>query len=214
MEPTINRMLASHREDVACVGARHAVTLYLLFGRMERAVRYCIHGADAWRVGSAQVAAAFSSTPEYHRQAQAILTELMNDNKEKVLEACAGAFHDTTLDLFADSPEFLNAYAGSGAFRRYPTTLLHHLEDHPVSLVPFAECIFEVCRSVANSGRSEREKSFWEVDYYLSPVLLRLYEQAPEGSQIREQCLDAWDLLLSVRAASAVSLTKQWESES
>ncbi|MEA2602712.1 MAG: hypothetical protein QOF89_3704 [Acidobacteriota bacterium] len=214
IEPTINQMLVSRREDVACVGARHAVALYLLFGRMERAVRDCIHGANAWRVGSAQVAAAFSNTPEYHNQARAILAELMNDDEEKVLEACAGALHDATLDLFADSPEFLNMYAGSMAFRRHPTILLSHLKDHPGSLIPCTRCIFEVCRSMANSGRHEREKSFWEVDYYLSPVLLRLYEQAPEGSPVLEQCLDAWDLLLSAHAASAVSLTKKWEGES
>ena len=87
------------------------------------------------------------------------------------------------------------------------------LKQHVRSLVPFASCVLEVCRNLVTARKAERHKSFWQVEYYLAPVLLRLYEQAPEGSQVRERCLDAWDLLLQARVASAVSLTTKLETE-
>ncbi len=67
---------------------------------------------------------------------------------------------------------------------------------------------------LAIAKKADRSKSSWEAEYYLAPVLLRLYEQAPEGDDVREQSLNAWDLLLEARVASAVSLTKDLEIES
>jgi hypothetical protein len=216
IEPTLRQMLGATREDVRAAGASHAVALYLLTGRLEAEALECAHGTAKLRAAVAQVAAAFAESPEYHEKARAMLLELINDDAEEVLEQCSSAFHDTTLERFAEAPDFLDTYASSRAFKRYPTTLLYRLRDHDGSLVPFARCVLTACRSLAESqinGTDQQQRGFWEADYYLPPVLLRLYEQAPNGSEVREYCLDAWDLLLEARVVSAISLTKKLESE-
>jgi hypothetical protein len=62
------------------------------------------------------------------------------------------------------------------------------------------------------AGVEDGQRS-WEADYYLPVILLRLYEQAPIGSVVREYSLDAWDLLLRNRVLHVASLTKQVTAE-
>lgn len=162
------------------------------------------------------MAAALADSRDYHGQARAMLLELINDGAEEVLKACDNAFRATSLDLFAEAPAFLDAYASSRAFVRHPSALLHRLREHSGSLVPFAACILTICRSLAerqSEDTEQKQRAFWEADYYLPAILLRLYEQAPSGSPVREQCLDAWDLLLEKRVVSAVKLTVKLDVE-
>lgn len=214
MEPTLQRMLQSDREDVVRLGASHTVALYFLADRMEDAALECLRGNLPRRIGAAQVAAAVVDSPDYRERGFAFLRELMDDESDEVLEACAGMLHGADLDVFADELGFLRSYAASRAFKRDPSLLLHRLQDHGGDLVPFAECVLEVCRSLAERRKEvaeDRPGLSWEAGYYLPSVLLRLYEQAPNGSDIREQCLDAWDLLLEARLVAAVDLTKGLE---
>ncbi|MGD2116651.1 MAG: hypothetical protein PVG07_16480, partial [Acidobacteriota bacterium] len=215
MEPTLRRMLQSDREDVVQLGANHTVALHFFAGRMEDLALGCLGGALPRRVGAAQVAAAVVDRPEYREHAFAFLERLVDDDSDEVLEACSGTFGSTDLTAFVDEPAFLNAYASSRAFKRDPTMLLHRLHDHGGDLLPFAECVLAVCRSLADRQREDPEQSreiFWDAAIYLPPVLLRLYEQAPNGSGVREDCLDAWDLLLEARVLTAMTLTKSLDA--
>lgn len=214
MEPTVWRMLQSDRKDVVRLGASHTVALYFLAGRMEDRALGCLHGDQPRRMGAAQVAAAVVDSPKYRNSGLAFLRKLIDDESDEVLEACAGMFHNAKLDVFVEEVGFLRTYASSKAFKRHPSLLLHRLRDHGGDLVPFAECVLEVCRSLAErrkEGGEGRPGMFWEGGYYMSPVLLRLYEQAPNGSDVREQCLDAWDLLLEARVVAAMDLMKGLE---
>jgi hypothetical protein len=106
--------------------------------------------------------------------------------------------------------DFVEAYASSRAFQRHPFALLHRLREHRGSLVPFAGCILSACRNLAAStstGDLPPGPAFSESGYYLPGILLRLNEQAQE-EQVRDLCLDAWDLLLEARVVEAVNLTK------
>ena len=213
IEPTLRQMLSSQHEDVVGIGAAHTVALYLLTGRMKMEALGCLGGEVQKRIGAARVASAFAASPDHSEEARAMLQDLMNDENDSALKEVASAFQDTTLDLFAEDPEFLDSYASSGAFRLHPTTLLHKLHNYTGSLLPFAECILTVCRSLADDQAENRDRQRWEIDYYLSPILLRLYEQAPNEDAVRDLCLDAWDLLLKARAVSASKLTYQLDTD-
>jgi len=214
MEKMLLRMLTSPRDDVVFVASRHATALYLVHGQMEEVITEFTRGIVPQRRGAAQVAAALMDRREYHQNARAILVELMDDDSDEVLSECAEAFRDTSMDLFAEAPDFLEAYASSRAFIQQPTLLLRRLHDYTGSLVPFAHCVLSVCRSLSeshgNNVEQNRQRS-WGADHYLPPILLRLYDQASNESKVRELCLDAWDNLLRSRVVSAFSLMRKLE---
>jgi hypothetical protein len=217
MEPTLRRMLRSDREDVVQLGASHTVALYLFLRRMEEVVLDCVHGTEPQRLGAARVAGALADSADHQAGALRILAELLKDESDQVLRACTDAFHGIHLDAFEQAGQFLEVYAASRAFKCYPTVLLHRLRSHSGDIRPFAACILTVCESLAERREhapDETQSMSWEAGYYLPPILLRLYEQAPNGSRLRKRCLDAWDRLLEARVLSAMDLTKSLDADS
>ncbi|MEQ8785532.1 MAG: hypothetical protein RIC55_04505 [Pirellulaceae bacterium] len=210
--PLIRRMAASPHEDVAEVAAAEMAARWVFFGLFDEEVKRCCGGSVPQRKGVAKAAAQLVTTLDYSEPCRTLLARYFDDSEEQVRRQAM--FRVDQLLRFPETAPFLHKLAISSAFRDRPEQLLRALEQHPESLVPFSDVIFDACKNLCGELDSLEVKGTRPMSYAgeeISPLLLRLYEQA-EGSErlhVRRRCLDAWDALLEHRVGNVWSLTKQ-----
>ncbi len=214
LEPLVTRMVASEVADVARAGARRVAASYLLNGKLKELFERCLKGTPSHHQGLARVASQLLAEKEHHEAAKEILGRLTSDADSGVQGEIAAAFRDDLdLNLFSPADSFLVAFAGSKAFQAHPGYLLHALERHGGSLLPFAPCLLQVGRTFAEHlAKASRDFSTHIAGdaHQLGPLLLRLYEHScePGHAKIHHECLDLWDLLLDRRVGVANDLTR------
>src|SRR5205823_2093278 len=139
-----------------------------------------------------------------------ILRPLLDEEDDGVQTHCGRIFYNGNPLARPDMFPYLEAYVRSQAFRRNQWAIMHALRDFPGSLVPLADLvmhIIEVCAGpLAGASRDYSTRTAHEASE-IGPILLRLYEQAESSNDIRQRCLDAWDLLLRQRVGIARQIT-------
>ena len=211
LSPLIHEMCRSENLKVAEEGAMEATARWLFHGVFSDLVQACRSGTEPQRIGVASVAAEFVRDVQYADRCWPILLELCNDPSSEVREKASQALHDERVLGTATSPESLQTFVGTQAFEDDPDCLIDALQDHPGSLIPFADLVCDtVTKSIEIIRDPDRkpDRRIPMIDRHLSTVLLRLYEQAgdTEHAIIRDRCLDMFDELLQYRIASAKSL--------
>tara|TARA_R110002072_G_C7838332_1_gene524752 strand:+ start:86 stop:643 length:558 start_codon:yes stop_codon:yes gene_type:complete len=177
-------------------------------------VRECRNGTEPQRTGVASIVAQFVRDDKYADRCWPILLELCDDPSPEVRAKAGRALHDERVFGTAASPEFLQTFLTTQAFEDDPDILIDALQDHPGSLILFADLVCDtVTKSVEIIRDPERkpDRRIPMIDRHLSTVLLRLYEQASdsENAHIRDRCLDMFDDLLEHRITSAKSLLEE-----
>ena len=216
LSPLIHDMCRSQNPKVAQEGAMEATARWLFHGVFSDLVQACRSGTEPQRIGVASVAAEFVRDVQYADRCWPILLELCNDPSSEVREKAGHALHDERVLGTATSPESLQTFVGTQAFEDDPDCLIDALQDHPGSLIPFADLVCDtVTKSIEIIRDPDRkpDRRIPMIDRHLSTVLLRLYEQAgdTEHANIRDRCLDMFDKLLQHRITSAKSLLDEIE---
>lgn len=214
LSPLIEAMYLSPVEVVAEHGAKEATARWLFFGMFSDLVRECRNGTEPQRTGVASIVAQFVRDDKYADRCWPILLELCDDPSPEVRAKAGRALHDERVLGTAASPEFLQTFLTTQAFEHDPDILIDALQDHPGSLIPFADLVCDtVTKSVEIIRDPERkpDRRIPMIDRHLSTVLLRLYEQVSdsENAHIRDRCLDMFDDLLEHRITSAKSLLEE-----
>jgi len=206
-------MVYSDRPDVANTGAEAVTAYYLFYGLFENEFNDCIVGSIPQRKGIAKIAVTFINEEKYAPRCREILGVFFNDPDKDVRNETSRMFRDK----FFESPENLalaKSYINSKAFFD-DSLMLHLLEKHKESLVPYHEIILKICQTISTTLLEEARDVQTRTGYAInaiSPLLLRLYEQTQESKpDIACRCLDAWDLLFEKRAGNTRVLTREIE---
>lgn len=183
--PLIRKMVYSDRPDVANTGAK-AVTAYHLFhGLFKDEFKDCIVGSVPQRKGVAKIAATFINEEKYASKCRELLVDLFDDCDKDVRDVRNETSHMFS-DKFFEFPENLalaKLYIDSKAFVD-DSFLLHLLEKHKESLVPYHDIILKICQAISTTLLEEARDVQTHMGYVInaiSPLLLRLYEQAQES---------------------------------
>jgi len=108
--------------------------------------------------------------------------------------------------------DFAKHVIQSKAFTDSAFRLIYDLNNFKGSLIPCHPIILEICRvittSLLESSKDYQSRFPYDLEQ-ISPLLLRLYEQAiEENPGIANRCLDAWDTLYEHRVGFTRSLTQ------
>lgn len=213
LTPLIQKMVYSDLPDVSNTGAE-AVTAYHLFhGLFEDEFKDCIVGSVPLRKGVAKIAATFINEEKYASKCRELLVDFFDDCDEDVRNETSRMFGDKFFE-FPENLTVAKLYINSKAFIDN-SFILHLLEKHKESLVPYHDIILKFCQTISTTLLEEARDVQTRMGYVInaiSPLLLRLYEQAQESKpDIAYRCLDAWDLLFEERVGNTRVLTKEIE---
>lgn len=211
---TLERMLASSLPAVVAEGAKWVAAAYLMDGRLGVWFENCISGSEAQRKGVAWTAAGMLGDAGSAQKAIETLLRLAEDPDEDVAKTVAEGFKGLNRQHITKNRQAWDRFARSRAFRVEPTHLLHALHEQSGDLLPFADCILAVgttfAEDLAEESRDYSHRLSGNVSHYLTPMLLRLYEQAKDRDQeVYLGCLDLWDCLLEARVGRAMNLTRE-----
>lgn len=213
LTPLIRRMLASEYDDVAKQAASEVTARWIFYELFEDEVEQSLNGSSFHRHGVATVASNFVGKSEYSAKCRVLLERLLDDSDTEVLQTVGYAFNNPSIFSIPDVNSFFDRYLNSSAYSHNPAPVLHALERHTGSLLPYTGWILAICKifsgPLRESSRDIRTKT--AADALIIPaLLLRLYDQAHERSEyaIERQCLDAWDMLFEERVGITRTLAK------
>jgi hypothetical protein len=212
----VKAMVASPLDDVAQEGAEEVTARWLFQDLFGKELKDCINGSISHRKGVAQVAAHFLHDDKYSARCKELLIPLINDpekdvRKELTRIARSHAFFRSTVNQ-----SFINVYIKSKAYIDHPSGVIDSLKEFSGSLLPLSEIIFDICKIFSSTLLEESRNLSLQIPHTASEIyslLLRLYEQSEglNNAQIRDQCLDLWDMLFENRVGMVQELTKAIE---
>jgi len=156
LSPLIHSMCDSQIPEIAEEGAQEATARWLFFDLFDDLVAKCRSGSEPQREGVAAIVAQFVRDEKYAEKCRPILLELCDDPSNDVRQKVAQALHDERVLSTPGSAESLKSFLTTEAFDDDPDCLIDALEDHPGSLIPFAELIFEIVSFPITTSRSTR----------------------------------------------------------
>ena len=216
IEPIIQQMIRSDRDDVVLDGACQVTARWLLDGFFEQELQDCQRGTVSQRKGVAQTAARFFSNKKYLSRCQDLLLPLLNDQEKEVRDQCFHIFHKTDF-LHDDKLQlFIKEYIASQAFCDHPGRFVDVLKDVTGSLIPLSGAIFTICEVFSTTLQKKSRDFSSTIPHNISEilsVLLRLYEQASttDNIELTNRCLDILDMLFQKRVGIINDLMKTIE---
>ena len=206
LEAIVVRMVNSDVEEVQQHGAARTTFIWLNSGELPELFEQCLRGSVSHRKGVAMIAAQNATSAEIGGSSRDLLRRMLDDPEQCVRQQALTIFRRVDVPDCSNMQSFVTSYLSSQSFRDDPAEILHSLEDHKQSLIPFREALFAVCESFTNAVTPDSKGVPRQLSYKASRIpglLLRLYEEA-QGKGLRDVqnlCLDVWDRLLESRTA-------------
>lgn len=214
LSPIIKSMIGSENEEVLKQGSQLVTAFFIFYGFFGEEYSLCLNGKPLQRAGVAKVAADLIGNKKYSQKCREILSQLINDTDRDVMKEVSSMFRHKDFDLAENIPLAIQ-FAYSKAFSENPYSLFSCLEEFKDSLLSFSEVILEICNAISSTFLEETrtfQSRLGFVVHKISPLLLRLYEQAQDTDmEIANKCLDAWDVLFERRVGMTRELTKAIE---
>jgi len=208
LAPVLKKALRSKDPKTAALGGYWATIGFILQGSYAKLARRAAAGTPLQRVGAAH---ALADLAFFHGERRAVclnrLAGFLDDSAEEVSDACDRIFRRDGFLRMEGAPAFCERFALSPAFARRPTYLMHQLEQHDGSLLPYLgtvqACVLQFAGPLVTSTQSMAHENA-SAGNDLSTILLRLYQQAEaaDATAVRARCLDLWDALLEARVGT------------
>lgn len=213
LAPLIRQMLGSEHDDVVEQAASEVTARWIFYDFFANEVEACLVGSVYQRKGVAKIASNFIGQENYSTKCKLLLSRLLNDSDPKVLEAVNHAFYNAFILYIPDADNFVHQYINSPAYKNDPSPLLHTLERHTGSILPYSNWLLAICKVFSGPLREQSRdiQTGIAADAFLIPsLILRLYEQAHEQQELdtANLCLDAWDMLFESRVGRTRELAK------
>jgi hypothetical protein len=213
LERLVRRMTRSADQETANVGAIQVAARHIFFGLFADDLEECCSGSIPQRKGIAHVAAQLVTDPQYSANCRSLAAKFFDDSEKEVRQQLSVMVRSDDLLRQPGGERFLCDYVKFAAFREEPRRLLHVLGQFTGGLRDLAELIRTIGAELAvERSRDPSDHLFYAANEF-SSILLRLYEEAggPDRVELRNACLDLWDLLLERRVGTALTLTRELE---
>ena len=213
LAPVIKQMLESEWPDVAQEGAEEVAARFLFHDLFKQELSQSLQGSKSQRKGLAKVVAHFVTKPEYFDKCSKIIRFLKDDPESDVRQELLSLFRNADIFQVPGGVGLMLDIVDSDTFRDDPSTLTHSLKDYTGTLLPFTDILFAMCDQfvgpIRDASRNPSSRGMYCISDFL-PMLLRLYEQAEEQSDVNivNRCLDAWDALFEERVGVVHELTR------
>ncbi len=206
-------MLDSDFDEVAREGAAEICARWFFHTFFPKEMEKCRTERPTLRRGVAQVASAFLIRDEYSEHCRELLLPLLDDEDEQVRKNAQPPFREEGFFAMRGMPTFILKYLQTKAFLDDPGEVLYGFEGYGGSLLDYADVIFGICDTFAGPLLEQSRDISTSLSHdvsQLSPLILRLYEQAHNcRPDVREKCLDMWDTMFEKRVGLAGDLMRE-----
>ncbi|HVT17764.1 MAG TPA: hypothetical protein VHQ90_16500 [Thermoanaerobaculia bacterium] len=204
LAPVLKRMVRSGYKKVAEQGAFWATIGHIGRGLYSDLAAKSLRGHTAHRKGAANAVAVSFRELDWRQAALPLVMGFFEDEDPIIVAQVVGLLREEAILESQEGPVLAEAFVQSPALASNAGDLFHGLAEFGGSLVPYAPAIEKaVARLAGQFEAATRNPStrIWGAVRLLPPVLLRLYEQAegPALKDVRNRCLDTWDVFLRGR---------------
>jgi hypothetical protein len=207
--PIIQDMLRSEHASVVECGAEYITAYWLLYDFFETELESCKMGSIAQHKGIKTAAAHFLADAQYAERCKNLLEFLLEHSDNEIRKEIQ---FSVLRNSFLENPEyqkFILKCIESMTFEDRFNDLIYDIKNIKGSLLRLKDIIFKAAWQLLTINGQE---NIHYAASELSSVLLRLYEQASEDEEIREDCLELWDRFFEQNIGSTRELLYKIES--
>ncbi len=213
LAPVVLSMLGSDSDEVAKEGATEICARWFFHGFFPKELEQCRVGRPALRCGVASIASAFLTRDEFSQRCRELLLPLLDDEDKQVREDAQPPFRKEGFFAMRAMPMLILRYLRTKAAPEGLREMLYGFKGYGGSLLDYADAIVGICDTCAGPLLEQSRDittGFCHDVSQLSPLILRLYEQAHScRPDVREKCLDMWDTLFEKRVGLTGDLMKE-----
>lgn len=200
----VNKLFLSQDESSAESGAFTATNLYIVFEHADvfSTMLFSKQLSAAQIKGCCQVAIALMKNSEYHDKAKSVIEEIVLYPHE-LSEGLGRIFFHDCFVLPQDS-ELIRAIIALSP-RKHTHDFIRYLKKKEISALPFIEILLQACAQYVNDKSGVYYGSLND----LSACIASIYDQATDNLELRDKCLDIWDILYESDSGDIRAITRQ-----
>ncbi|MFZ5353246.1 MAG: hypothetical protein ACOZCL_11070 [Bacillota bacterium] len=210
IEKIIKRMYKCSINEVCQVGCRHIANMYILYGAFESELDECIRGSITQKRAIIDIAINLSGYKQNKERCKRIITALKNDEDREITRQVGRLFYNDLLDEEGDL-EFLLELSTSKMILNNLYAFFEFISRIKTSILCYKDIIFHACINICNSSNDEIEKMgvfHGGIAPKLSQLIANLYDQSQDDNNLKNRCLDMWDLMFEKKIGTIRELSK------
>ncbi|MDQ3362689.1 MAG: hypothetical protein M3534_13710, partial [Actinomycetota bacterium] len=191
LEGILRKMIYSDDTEAATAGARQACVASLDADGAGSLAEACLSGAEAQKVGAAQIFAANLNTARFRAVCEMALRGLFGDASEEVRAEASRCFFSMEGDQLGEHVDLAESFVASPAFADKHHDLVHALE-RTTARVPDLTCL--VCERLLEAAEGDQTdvSTFGTISDEAVQLLLRAYGQSRDPD-LETRCLGLFD---------------------
>lgn len=148
---------------------------------------------------------------DYREKAKKIILQYMN-TEINIEYSISTIFYNKDIDAKRDK-NFLIKIMNSRISRRIVYAFVHYLEKVAVSIVEYADIIFELSDNILNMSEEEL-RGTWGLERDISKLIISLYDETCNTSKrtdkiIANKCLELWDIMFERQLGSVREISRK-----
>ncbi len=199
LRPLLERMLASTDAGAVTVGARQASRASLATDEAREIGLRCLTGAEAQRLGAAEVYAANLGSAALRTVCEEGLVRFFGDPSTTVQAAAAQCFRELGRAELGRLRDLVSAFVASPTFADEYKELLDALEETTADVTDMIPPVAERFLEVAGPDVSDIQTGAAGEADKVARLVVRAYSQS-QDQMIRERCLDVVDRMTELGA--------------
>jgi hypothetical protein len=209
LESIIEQMLASSDPNVVAAGARQACLASLEVAEARSLAEGCVSGAEAQRVGAAEVYSAYLRTARYRSVCEDALMRLFHDDSNKVRSEASKCFYRFGGGELGEYTNLVDAFIRSTAFstehRQMICALKTTTSELPETSILACERFLDLVSSKVADPWTGADLAEDAVE-----ILVRTYNQS-RNLQTQTRCLDLFDRMAQLGVYGVDKALEQYE---
>ena len=210
LKPILERMLASSDADVTAAGARQVCVASLELAEARYLAEGCLSGAEAQRVGAAEVYSVNLQTARYRSVCEDALARLFDDESEKVRSEASKCFYRFGDDQIGQYAGLIEAFIQSATFAAEHRQLLHALKRTTAELPEVTILACERFLDIVGAEAAAIRTGAAGLTDDVVQILVRTYNQS-RNPEMQARCLDLFDRLAQLGVYGVDRALEQYE---
>ena len=207
----VKNCFESEDEELVKVGGYAVCEFYIQYNEFAEIMNTVGSKSEEQITAILDMVIVYMGVEEYREKAKAIILSY-KDVDVKVENSLSRIFYDEYVDCKRDR-EFLLEFMKTLVSRRVVRAFVHYLEKNAVSVVSYADIIFQLCENILQIDSAELRKQ-WGLEEEVSKLIITLYDETANSDIIKEKkiaakCLDLWYIMFEKQLNSVRKISRK-----
>lgn len=204
----IRSMITSECDEIRKLGAE-MVTFYThcYDGIFKDELELILNGDLSLRMGIIKAAKNLIDRDNDFDEARVLLANFFDDPDKEARDKASHVFCNDDFLNSEENVKLAHLFLKSKAFVDNYDDLLHCVTGYKSNLLPFKGLILGACEAILCNKQINESYCYYDRD--LVSLLSRLYDLSNNDAQLRDRCLDIWDLFFKENIGFTREVTKE-----